>query len=106
MRSKNVTRQLTSRPIINYPHKIRGCIYCDQNAHEKAIEDFTKAINSLLDVDNKAVVYDLRGKCYSAMGEEACANDDFAKAEQLRSGGPERERSFQGVLLNANYSEH
>ena len=103
---KECNKAIDLMPNYYYPHKIRGCIYCDQNAHEKAIEDFTKAINSLFDVDNKAVVYDLRGKCYSAMGEEACANDDFAKAEQLRSGGPERERTFQEFLLYANYSEY
>ena len=100
---KECNKAIDLMPNYYYPHKIRGCIYCDQNAHEKAIEDFTKAINSLDDaLEDKAVVYNLRGKCYSAMDEEACANDDFAKAKQLRSGGAERERSFEKFLLSEN----
>ena len=103
---KECNKAIGLMPNYYYPHKIRGCIYFDQNAHEKAIEDFTTAINSLLDVDEKAVIYDLRGKCYSAMGEETCANDDFAKAEELRSGGDEGERHFQESLLRANYCDY
>ena len=103
---KECNKAIDLSPNDYYPHKIRGCIYFDQNAHEKAIEDFTKAINRHPNIDDKAVVYDLRGRCYCVMGEEACANDDFAKAEELRSGGDERERHFQESLLRANYCDY
>ena len=96
---KECNKAIDLMPNYYYPYKIRGCIYCDQNAYEKAIGDFTKVINSLPDVDHKAGVYDLRGKCYRAMGEDACANDDFDQAKQLRSARAKRERSFQETLL-------
>ena len=86
-------------PAYYYPYKIRGCVYCDLNEHERAIADFTKAIDSLDDaLEDKAVVYDLRGRCYRAISQEDCADSDFAKAEELRNARAERERRYQRLL--------
>ena len=87
-------------PLYNYPYRIRGNIYYDQNEYEKAIEDFTKAIDSLADENfpDKPIAYESRSKVYRAMGEEACANADFAKAEELRNARIERERRHQRSL--------
>ena len=75
------------------------CIYCDRNEHKNAIEDFTKAINILIDeIDDKAVVYDLRGECYRVMSQESRADSDFAKAEELRNARAEREKRYQRFL--------
>ena len=86
-------------PLYYYPYKIRGCIYYDRNEYEKAIEDFTQAINSLDDaLEDKAVVYKLRGKCYRVIGEEDRANSDFTKAEELRNARAERQQLYQRLL--------
>ena len=83
-------------PIYYYPYKIRGCIYYDRNEYEKAIEDFTKVIDTLHDaVDDKAVVYDLRGECYRAIGEEDLANADDTSAKEFRNTRAENERRSQ-----------
>ena len=89
-------KAITLVPIFYYPYKIRGCIYYDQNEYGKAIEDFTKAINSLDDaLEDKAVVYNLRGKCYRVIGEEDRANSDFTKAQELQDARAESERRYQ-----------
>ena len=86
-------------PVYYYPYKIRGCVYCYLNEHERAIADFTKAIDSLDDtLEDKAVVYDLRGRCYRAISQEDCADSDFAKAEELRNARAERERRYPRLL--------
>ena len=83
-------------PIYYYPYKIRGCIYYDRNEYEKAIEDFTKVIDTLHDaVDDKAVVYDLRGECYRAIGKEDLANADDTSAKEFRNERAESERHSQ-----------
>ena len=83
-------------PIYYYPYKIRGCIYYDRHEYEKAIEDFTKVIDTLHDaVDDKAVVYDLRGECYRAIGEEDLANADDTSAKTFRNTRAENERRSQ-----------
>ena len=89
----------------NYPYQIRGRIYHDQNEYEKAIEDFTEAINRLADeiYPDKAITYEWRGKCYRAMGKEDYANADFAKAKELRNAKAESEKRFRGPAFhNAN----
>ena len=93
-------KAITLVPVFYYPYKIRGCVYCDRKEYEKAIEDFTKAINSLADgvEDEAAVVYDLRGRCYRAINQEDCAASDFAKAKELRNTKTERERRYQRLL--------
>ena len=92
--------QIALKPAYYYPYKIRGWVYCDRKEYEKAIEDFTKAINSLADgvEDEAAVVYDLRGRCYRAISQEDCADSDFAKAKELRNTKAERERRYQRLL--------
>ena len=87
-------------PDFYYPYKVRGCIYCDRNEHKNAIEDFTKAINSLDDAleDEAAAVYDLRGRCYRAISQVDCADSDFAKAKELRNTKVERERCYKRLL--------
>ena len=83
-------------PNYYYPYKVRGCIYCDRDEYEQAINDFTKAIDSLLDeVADKAVIYDLRGRCYRAIGEEDLANADDTKAKELRNTKVERQRRYR-----------
>ena len=99
MRSRKCNKAIALAPIYYYPYKIRGCIYYDQNEYGKAIEDFTKAINSLDDaLEDKAVVYKLRGKCYRVIGEEDRANSDFTKAEELRNARAERQQLYQRLL--------
>ena len=97
---KKCNKAIALMPNYYYPHKIRGCIYYDRKEYEKAIEDFTKAINSLADgiEDEAAVVYDLRGKCYRVIGEEDRANSDFTKAEELRNARAERQQLYQRLL--------
>ncbi len=83
-----------------YPYKMRGCIYYDRKEYEKAIEDFTKAVdgpNGGIE-DEIAAIYDLRGKCYRAIGEEDRANSDFTKAEELRNARAERQQLYQRLL--------
>ena len=94
---KECNKAIDLMPDFYYPYKVRGCIYCDRNEHKKAIEDFTKAINSLADgvEDEAAVVYDLRGRCYRAISQEDCANSDFTKAQELRDARAESERRYQ-----------
>ena len=84
---KKCNKAIDLNPIYNYPYQIRGRIYYDLNEYEKAIEDFTEAINRLADeiYPDKAITYEWRGKCYRVIGEEVCANADFAKAEELRN---------------------
>ncbi len=90
---KQCNEAISLSPIYYYPYKIRGCIYYDRNEYGKAIEDFTKAINSLDDaLEDKAVVYNLRGKCYRVIGDEDRANSDFAKAEELQDARAERQQ--------------
>ena len=83
-------------PIFYRPYKIRGSIYYDRNEHEKAIEDFTKAINSLDDaLEDKAITYEWRSKCYRVIGEEDLANTDDIKAEELRNSRTERQQFYR-----------
>ena len=91
---KACNKAIELNPLYNYPYRIRGNIYYDQNEYEKAIEDFTKAIDSLADenLPDKPIAYESRGKVYRAMGEEARANADLAKAKELRNARIERER--------------
>ena len=92
-------KAITLVPVFYYPYKIRGCVYYDLNEYGKAIEEFTKAINSLDDaLEDKAVVYDLRGKCYRVIGEEDRANSDFTKAKELQDAKAERESRYQRLL--------
>lgn len=97
---KECNKAIALRPIFYYPYKIRGCIYYDRKEYEKAIEDFTKAVDGRNDgiEYEAAAVYDLRGKCYRVIGEEDRANSDFAKAKELRSTKAERERHNQRFL--------
>jgi tetratricopeptide (TPR) repeat protein len=98
---KQCNEAISLSPIYYYPYKIRGCIYYDRNEYGKAIEDFTKAINSLDDaLEDKTVVYNLRGKCYRAMSEEDCANSDFTKAQELQDARAETKRFYQKALLS------
>ena len=98
---KKCDKAIDLAPTYYYPYKIRGCIYYDRKEHEKAIEDFTKAINSLDDaLEDKTVVYNLRGKCYRAMSEEDCANSDFTKAQELQDARAETKRFYQKALLS------
>ena len=92
---KQCNKAISLNPIYYYPYKIRGCIYYDRNEYGKAIEDFTKAINSLNDAKDKAVVYNLRGKCYCVIGEEDRANSDFTKAEELQDARAGNNRPYR-----------
>ena len=93
---KKCNKAISLNPIFYYPYKIRGCIYYDRNEYGKAIEDFTKAINSLDDaLEDKAVVYDLRGKCFHVISEEDRANSDFTKAQELQDARAESNRRYQ-----------
>ncbi len=57
---KKCNKAINLSPIYYYPYKIRGCIYYDRKEYEKAIEDFTRAIDSLHDaLKDKPVVYTL-----------------------------------------------
>ena len=93
---KKCNKAIALVPIYYYPYKIRGCIYYDRNEYEKAIEDFTQVIDTLHDaVDDKAVVYDLRGECYRAIGEEDLANADDTSAKEFRNTRAKNERRSQ-----------
>ena len=93
---KHCNEAISLSPVFYYPYKIRGCIYYDRNEYEKAIEDFTKVIDTLHDaVDDKAVVYDLRGECYRAIGKEDLANADDTSAKEFRNERAESERRSQ-----------
>ena len=97
---KKCNKVIALKPAYYYPYKIRGWVYYDRKEYEKAIEDFTKAINSLADglEDEAAGVYDLRGRCYRAISQEDCADSDLAKAKELRNTKTERERRYQRFL--------
>ena len=58
----------------------RGVTYRYLKDYENAIKEFTKAIELY---PNVAAYYELRGKCYKAIGDNARAQADFAKAKQL-----------------------
>ena len=93
---KKCNKAIALVPVFYYSYKIRGCIYYDRKEYEQAIEDFTKAINSLDDaLEDKPVVYNLRGKCYRAIGEADLANTDFTKAQELREAQAESNRRYQ-----------
>jgi tetratricopeptide (TPR) repeat protein len=94
---KKCNKAISLNPIFYYPYKIRGCIYYDRKDYEKAIEDFTQVVdgsNDGIEVE-AAAVYDLRGKCYRAIGEEDLASADDTNAEELRNAKTERERYYQ-----------
>ena len=97
---KHCNEAISLSSVFYYPYKIRGCIYYDRKEYEKAIEDFTKAVDGRNDgiEDEAAAVYDLRGKCYRAIGEEDLASADDTNAEELRNAKAESNRRYQGYF--------
>jgi tetratricopeptide (TPR) repeat protein len=63
----------------------RGMIYLKQNAHQKAISDFTEAIRA---APNFAPAYQNRGHARQATGDTVGAKADRDKAEELMTLRP------------------
>lgn len=80
----------------------RGRAYYRLNQYERAIEDCTKLIeHNSTDAD----AYQLRGKCFEAMGDETRAKEDFFKCKELHC---ERETDpyYKFVRYGELYREH
>ena len=76
--------KLSQTQLANAYHD-RGWAYWKKGDHDKAIADFTKAI----ELDPKFVpAYDIRGGLYRRKGEDAKADADYRKARELRRDRP------------------
>jgi len=67
----------TLRPKDHYLYSARGGIYEELHQHDKAIKDYTKAIE--LRPDLNCYVYGLRGQLYLTLGNRQKAKEDFQK---------------------------
>ena len=74
---------LKLNPYSGETYNNRGEVYMKMERYERAIQDFTKALEFL----EHPMIYTNRGKCYQALGDEAKAQADFDKARQLGDNG-------------------
>ena len=72
------TKAIELAPKYNYAYYMRGKAYYETKNYHPAIEDFTKSIEF-----GRNFAYRDRGLCYLALGEEAKAQADFAKAKHF-----------------------
>src|SRR5262249_51787043 len=82
----------------------RGLAHVKKKAYAKAIAELTEAIR--LDPKNVSA-YRWRSHCYTALGDEANADSDYSKVEELREPVPAQAKSRSSAeflgLLHASY---
>ena len=71
-------------PYDYFLYEKRGYCYKALKQYEKAIQDYSKAIELMPDWSyTREMLYYKRGECYKALGDEVKANADFKKAKEL-----------------------
>ena len=76
----------------------RGLAYGGKGNYDKAIKDFTKAIDLDLDLADLAAVYHHRGLAYDNKGDKTSAKSDYEKAEEL---GYNKSKSLVEQIFNS-----
>ena len=77
------TQAIKINPNFYQAYNNRGKTYYNSGEYDRAIEDYTQAITINPRYENEKA-YKNRGLCYQALGRNAEAAKDFAKAEDLK----------------------